>query len=155
MKKTVYFDTTIISYMFDNRESIKNFIDITKKWWNTESRRYNIYISNETLGELYRGNYSSKDETLIFAEKIKILPRTDEIIEIAQIYIDNFVMPKDVQGDAVHLAYSSYYKIDFLLTWNCNHLANANKEDHIRRINTQLNLFIPKIVTPLQLFQEN
>lgn len=155
MKKTVYFDTTIISYLFDKRENIKNFIDITKEWWNTQSKRYKIYISNETLGELYRGNYNLKDKTLEFAEKIEVLPRKDEIIEIAQIYINNFVMPKNLQGDAIHLAYSSYYKIDFLLTWNCNHLANANKEDHIRRINAKLNLFIPNIVTPLQLFKED
>ena len=63
-------------------------------------------------------------------------------------------MPKDELGDALHLAYSSYYKIDFLLTWNCNHLANANKKHHIQKINSRLNLFIPEIITPLELFTE-
>jgi len=63
-------------------------------------------------------------------------------------------MPKDLKGDAVHLAYTSVYKIDFLLTWNCKHLANANKKPHIRKINTNLGLFIPEIITPLELFQE-
>jgi len=53
-----------------------------------------------------------------------------------------------------HLAYASYYKIDFLLTWNCNHLANANKNQHIRIINTRLNLPTPEIITPFELFTE-
>ncbi len=53
-----------------------------------------------------------------------------------------------------HLAYASYYKIDFLLTWNCNHLANANKKQHIRIINTRLNLPTPETITPLELFTE-
>jgi len=63
-------------------------------------------------------------------------------------------MPIDEQGDALHLAYASFYKIDFLLTWNCNHLANANKKQHIRIINARLNLFMPEIITPLELFTE-
>ena len=63
-------------------------------------------------------------------------------------------MPKDFEGDAMHLAFASYFKIDFLLTWNCNHLANANKKQHIRMLNTKLNLNIPEIITPLELFSE-
>ncbi len=64
-------------------------------------------------------------------------------------------MPDDPVGDALHLAMASYYKCDFLLTWNCRHLANANKFDHIRRINTLLGLFVPALVTPLELLGEN
>ncbi len=61
-------------------------------------------------------------------------------------------MPKEFQGDAFHLAYASFYKIDFVLTWNCKHPANANKKEHIRAVNFSLNLHIPEIITPLQLF---
>jgi hypothetical protein len=60
-------------------------------------------------------------------------------------------MPADPTGDALHLALASHHKCDFLLTWNCLHLANANKFGHIRRINTMLGLFTPTIVTPLEL----
>ena len=63
-------------------------------------------------------------------------------------------MPNDIQGDAVHLAYASYYKIDYLLTWNCNHLANANKKQHIKIVNAKLDLFTPELTTPLELFKE-
>ena len=63
-------------------------------------------------------------------------------------------MPQVLKGDVLHLAYASYYKMDFLLTWNCNHLANANKRQHIRIINARQNLATPEIVTPLELFKE-
>ncbi len=89
-----------------------------------------------------------------FSLQFEILPNNEEIIKIADIYIQNFLMPRDFEGDALHLAFASYYKIDFLLTWNCNHLANANKKQHIRTINTGLNLMIPEIITPLELFSE-
>ena len=57
-------------------------------------------------------------------------------------------------GDALHLALASYHKFDYLLTWNCEHLANANKAGHIRWINTVLGLYVPMLITPLQLIGE-
>ncbi len=78
-----------------------------------------------------------------------------EIIEIVEVYIAHKVMPQNPAGDALHLAIASFHKCDFLLTWNCNHLANANKTAHIRRINTLLNLPIPQIVTPLELLGDD
>lgn len=154
MRDSVYLDTTIFSYLFDERESIKAYTDVTRQWWETQRNNYNLYISIETLAELREGNYPEKEKITKLAETIEVLPRIEEIENIAEIYVKNFVMPKDLEGDAIHLAYASAYKIDFLLTWNCRHLANANKKRHIRQVNTKLGLFIPEIITPLELFEE-
>ena len=62
-------------------------------------------------------------------------------------------MPAEVAGDAIHLAFASVYACDVLLTWNCAHLANANKFEHIRRVNTDLGLSVPLLLTPLELMQ--
>jgi len=64
-------------------------------------------------------------------------------------------MPRDPGGDALHLALASYHKCEFLLTWNCKHLANANKFGQIRRVNNVLGLFVPVLSTPLELLGEN
>ena len=61
------------------------------------------------------------------------------------------VMPADPGGDALHLALASYYGINFLVTWKYQHLANINKVKHIQRINTVLGLYVPRLVTPLEL----
>ena len=82
---------------------------------------------------------------------LPLLTIEDEIAEIVEIYIQHKVMPADPSGDALHLAIASFHKCDFLVTWNCRHIANANKFGHIRRINTSLGLFIPALVTPLEL----
>jgi len=155
MRKKVYLDTTIPSYLFDKRPEIKFLIDITKRWWQEESSKYLVVVSENTINELNRGNYPNKGKILEFALILNILPYTEEIVQISQAYIDNSLMPDDLEGDAMHLAYASYYKIDFLLTWNCNHLANANKKIHIRFLNTRLGLFIPEIITPMELFEED
>lgn len=64
-------------------------------------------------------------------------------------------LPADPAGDALHLAIASYHRCDFLVTWNCKHLANANKFGHIRRVNGLLDLFTPALVTPLELLGDN
>ncbi|MGE0086939.1 MAG: PIN domain-containing protein [Desulfococcaceae bacterium] len=154
IKKTVYLDTTIPSYYFDEREKVKFQSEITKKWFSEEADKYQIYLSEATLGELNAGNYPNKEKIMEFSLRFEVLPTEKQIADITENYIQNYVMPKDRQGDALHLAFASYYKIDFLLTWNCNNLSNANKKQHIRIINTRMNLSIPEIITPLQLFSE-
>ena len=78
-----------------------------------------------------------------------------DIEAVVEVYLANFLMPQDVLGDALHLAIASYHKIDYLLTWNCNHLANSNKRKHIRQINERLRIFTPEILTPMELDEKN
>ena len=52
VRKTVYLDTTIPSYLFDERESIRIYVDITKKWWDEERQRFDLWMSGETAAEL-------------------------------------------------------------------------------------------------------
>jgi predicted nucleic acid-binding protein len=106
------------------------------------------------LIELERGNYPQKEKVIRLVKGVSILPIVSEIEDIVGDYLRNYLMPKTDMGDAFHLAYASFYKIDYLLTWNCNHLANVNKKEHIDAINRKLKLFIPEIITPVQLFKE-
>ncbi|TGN99924.1 hypothetical protein PN36_31795 [Candidatus Thiomargarita nelsonii] len=153
-KRTVYLDTTIPSYLFDKRESTKTYIETTQAWWDTERHNFDIWVSQETVTELRQGNYPNQQEILECVSQLQLLSPNQQITKIAQVYLDNYLMPRVLKGDALHLAYASFYKMDFLLTWNCNHLANANKKQHISIINTRLKLFTPEIVTPSQLFTE-
>ena len=69
----------------------------------------------------------------------------------AETYVDEKIMPDDVAGDALHLAVASVHGCDYLLTWNCRHLANENKAERIALINQRLGLPNPRLLTPLQL----
>lgn len=68
-------------------------------------------------------------------------------------YLRHKLMPRNPSGDALHLALASYYECDLIVTWNCKHLANANKFMHIRQINHRMGLSVPEIVTPLELLK--
>lgn len=58
------------------------------------------------------------------------------------------VMPSPPVRDALHVAIATYYKVDFLLTWNCRHIANANKFRHLEVVNARMGFATPKIITP-------
>jgi len=124
----------------------------TQDWWDNKRKHYELVTSVIVINELERGDYPGKEEALKMMMPLKLLKIEEQIAEIAQVYIMRRLMPEDVVGDALHLAVASYHKCDFLLTWNCQHLANANKFEHIRQINTMLGLFIPVITTPYELF---
>lgn len=84
-------------------------------------------------------------------EELPLVPVEPPVAEIVEAYVTHKGMPQSPLGDALHLALASYHRCDFLLTWNCRHLANANKFDHIRRVNAILGLYVPALVTPLEL----
>ncbi|OYV90370.1 MAG: hypothetical protein B7Z73_06160 [Planctomycetia bacterium 21-64-5] len=100
------------------------------------------------------GDFPQKIDALALVESVPLLDIDEPIADIVDAYIKHRVMPADPAGDALHLALASYHRCDFLLTWNCRHLANANKFAHIRRVNGIMGLFVPSLVTPLELLGE-
>jgi len=156
IKRSLYLDTTIPSYYYDQRKEldIRYRRKVTRDWWTDEKDSFDLYISELVLVELQRGNYPQKEKVIHLVKDISILPIVSEIEDIVREYLKDYLMPRTDAGDAFHLAYTSFYKIDYLLTWNCNHLANVNKKEHIEAINRKLKLFVPEIITPLQLFKE-
>ncbi len=116
--------------------------------------RYDLVTSPAVIDELERGDYPSREECLELVARLEILEITPAVLDVVAIYIARHVMPADPAGDALHLALASVHGYDFLITWNCRHLANANKFGHIRRVNALLGLYMPSLVTPLELLED-
>lgn len=149
----VYVETTIPSFYHEMRTAadIVARREWTRVWWRVAPERYHLVTSPAVLDELRGGPAEWSGERLALVRDLPILRVELAIVEIVQTYIRHRVMPADSAGDAFHLALASFHKCDFLVTWNCQHLANANKFGHIRRVNTMLGLFVPALVTPLEL----
>ncbi len=127
----------------------------TRRWWQGAGARYELVTSVAVIEELTRGDFSAREDCLRLIESLPLAPIEPAVTEIVQTYVSRKVMPSDPIGDALHLAVASYHCCDFLLTWNCRHPANANKFDHIRRVNAMLGLFVPALVTPLELLGDD
>ncbi len=127
----------------------------TREWWERYKERYELVTSEAVVAELEEGEYQTQADAVKLVAGLPRLDIPDEIAEIIDTYLINHLMPRERLGDALHLALASYHKCDFLLTWNCSHIANANKFEHIRIINTRLGLFVPALVTPIELCTED
>jgi len=149
----VYVETTIPSFYHELRTDpdVVARRQWTRQWWHGAARRCELVTSVAVLDELAGGDPEPSAIRLALVRDLPVLAVDEAIVEIVETYIRHKVMPADPAGDALHLALASYHKCDFLVTWNCQHLANARKFDHIRRINTLLGLFVPLLVTPLEL----
>lgn len=147
----VYVETTIPSFYFTLRTDPESIARMhwTRQWWAEYADSCTLTTSAAVIDELRKGTGERRDERIALLANAIVLPITEEVIRIAQVYIERRVMPQDPEGDALHLALASYYKTDFLLTWNCKHLANVRKLQHIRMVNFELGLATPVLATPL------
>jgi len=153
----VYVETTIPSFYHTTREGVAVLArrEWTRQWWRRAADRYELVTSEAVLEELESGDYKSREEAIELIKALPLVEATHAVAEIVETYIQHRVMPAEPAGDALHLALASFHKCDFLVTWNCLHLANANKFGHIRRVNHLLGLFVPELVTPLELLGDS
>lgn len=156
MSRRIYIETTIPSFYFEVRTEPEMVArrNWTRDWWAVASSREEIVTSEAVLEELGAGEHPRRSDCLAMVAELPLLAIESAVAETVEAYVANKLMPRDPGGDALHLALASHYRCDFLATWNCRHLANANKFDHIRRINGILGLFVPALVTPLELLGE-
>ena len=156
MKPIVYVETSIPSFYHEVRTDADMVArrQWTRRWWATAQDRHELVTSDAVIHELEGGDYPSRAECLSLMAPLPLLAVAPAVSDIVGTYIARHVMPGDTAGDALHLALASFHRCDFLVTWNCQHLANANKFGHIRRVNTLLGIHVPALVTPLELLAE-
>jgi hypothetical protein len=153
---TVYIETTIPSYYYSARKSAQAIAwrAATRRWW-AESRPLHRCVTSEfVFSELRRTPGPDATAAMALLDGVPVLEHTRRTREVAQHYIDQMLMPRGATGDAAHLALASVHGIDFVLTWNCEHLANANKTPHLRTLNARLKLPVPTLTTPYELMPE-
>ncbi|RKZ93204.1 MAG: hypothetical protein DRR19_01825 [Candidatus Parabeggiatoa sp. nov. 1] len=154
MLNRIYIETSIPSFYFTERSSAEAIArkNWTRQWWQEYSSQFTLLTSSAVISELRQGKSPATEDRINLLKELELLEITTEIEEITTVYIDKLVMPNDPAGDALHLALASFHKADVLLTWNCRHLANPNKFNHIRVINYQLGLPTPVLTTPMNYF---
>lgn len=127
-KATLYMETTIPSYLAarPNRDLIiAANQQTTQEWWSEEKDYFTIYISQAVLVEAKAGDPKAAFDRVKYLEKLEILPATEEVEKMAKEYQAVLGIPKKSALDAVHIAYAVVYNLDYLLTWNCKHLAHG------------------------------
>lgn len=132
-KPLVYVETTIPSFYYDFRDSpiVAERREITRNWWADAADRYKLVTSSVVLDELARGMSERVPLRLGLLQSVRTVPHVPQVAGIVQTYLLHKLMPAKPPEDALHPALASWHGCDFIVTWNCRHLANPNKATHI------------------------
>ena len=147
----VYIETTIPSLLaaWPSRDLITAARQlITAGWWSTARERFELLISEAVLDEIRSGDPAMAQKRLETVQDLSVLPLTEEVDALARYYQEHLGLPPKAAIDVVHIAFAVVYEIDYLLTWNCAHIANEQVRRRLQKLNAELGRPTPRLVTP-------
>ena len=151
---SVYLETSIVSYL---RERPSDQIIAaarqvhTRRWWNSDRKRYELFISRFVLDEAALGSEVLAAERLKVLEGIPLLVLSEDVFTLGTELLKRAVLPEKARIDALHIATAAVHEIDYLLTWNCKHIANALLVPKVNEIIKEQGYAPPYICTPEEL----
>jgi predicted nucleic acid-binding protein len=153
----VYIETSFISFLSSkpSRDLLATaWQQVSLDWWEYRRPLFDLYTSELVLVEAKRGDKSAAERRLSYLEQLPVLNVTDSAIVLAQRFIDEGAMSPKAFGDALHVALAVVHRMDYLLTWNCRHIDNAQTKTLVRRLCASQGLSFPEICTPQELMGE-
>ena len=156
MKPKVYVETTIISYLAarPSRDLIvAGHQQITHEWWQISRHNFAVVSSQLVAREAGAGDPEAADSRLAFLAGLTLLEITEEALTLAQRLLQAKAIPQDFPEDALHVAVAVVNGIEYLLTWNYKHLANAGMRSKIETTCRELGYEAVVICTPEELME--
>ncbi|WP_204151001.1 type II toxin-antitoxin system VapC family toxin [Leptolyngbya sp. CCY15150] len=157
MSETIYVETSIIGYL--TARSSNNLIlmanmETTRQWWDGRRSQFMLYISQVVLDEVARGDGEMASRRLKILRDFPLLEINQAVQDLAVQFLSNSNLPPKASDDALHIAAATVYGLDYLLTWNCRHIANAQIQKKLLQISLDAGYELPTICTPYELMGE-
>lgn len=149
MKLKILLDTSVISAYFDERQPER--MALTRDFWKN-IKDYQVYISTITREEIgYITDEEIKTEFLKIITPLEIIEVSNEVKELAEIYVSEGIIPKSFINDALQIAVATVNNMDTILSWNFRHMVNRKVESQINTINILYKYPTINIATPAEL----
>jgi hypothetical protein len=155
---TLYVESSVIGYL--PRQPSSDLVNaarqlLTHRWWQVERFRYELVISQYVIDEIAAGDPTLANERLQAIEGIPVLPGSVGVSELGQSIMAAGFLPRKAEVDALHMAIAAYHQIQFLMTWNCTHIANARFFPRIAEVLQRHGKRSPTICTPEELLDDD
>jgi predicted nucleic acid-binding protein len=156
MPSKIYVETSVISYL-TSRPGRDVIVlaqqEISRQWWAERERHGQCFISDYVLLEIQRGDSLAAQNRRQFVQGLSVLSGDTKIEQLAQELLQHSALPPAAQLDALHIATATVYEMDYVLTWNCKHIANASKRHIIEKVCEDQGYRAPILTTPLELME--
>ena len=152
----VYLETSFVSYLTaaprEGRDPISAaHTQITIEWWSRRRRDFDLVVSQIVIDEIQAGEPSmAKNRVTVVADLPRLIV-TDQAVSLAGNILLKGFLPQKALPDALHIAIATVHQVDYLLTWNCKHIANQEVLPRIASLCASQGFTIPIICTPEEL----
>jgi predicted nucleic acid-binding protein len=157
LKASVYIETSVFSYLTarpnNDLRAMANQ-STTLDWWETQRANYNVFVSELVVSEASKGHPEASQRRLTVINEFPLIAISEEARALAQALIENHALPQKAEADAYHVAIAVVHGIEYLLTWNCTHIANAHARPKIEATCRKLGYEPPVICTPPELTED-
>jgi predicted nucleic acid-binding protein len=157
VKSKVYIETSIPSYLAARRSQDVRVLanqETTTEWWENRRTHFDLFISEFVLAEAALGDPAAAQKRLDILRGISVLDSTDAVRALGSALIAQGPIPPRAAIDALHIAIAAVNGMEYLLTWNCSHIANAVMRPRIEEVCRTEGYEPPVICTPLELMEE-
>lgn len=154
MKPKVYVETTVVSYL--TAQASRDLIvaahqKVTREWWERRRRRFDLYCSQLVVREAAAGDKKAAARRLEVLVPLPLLEITEAASRLARDLLSEAALPKKAAEDVLHIALAAVHGMDYLLTWNCRHIANAEMRNAVGAVCSFHGCEPPVICTPEEL----
>ncbi len=156
MASSVYDETSVISYLTSrpSRDVVTAaHQQLTLDWWSNARPGFRVFVSEIVVQEASLGDPSSAKQRLAAIDGLPLLELSDNARSLAKALISDLAVPGNAAVDALHIAVAADNGIDYLLTWNCKHIANAKTRTLIERCLRSRGYDPPVLCTPEELME--
>jgi hypothetical protein len=157
MKPLLYLETTIPSYLVSRPSRdlvVAGRQEITRLWWERRKADFRLVVSQVVLDEAAEGDREAAFKRLAMLKSVPLLAVTEAVVSLAEDLLKSKALPRKAARDAAHIAVSTIHGVNYLLTWNCAHLANAETFSGVEAVCFSAGYKCPVICTPDELLGE-
>jgi hypothetical protein len=156
MDETVYIETSILGYLTARPSRdivVAANIEITREWWDTRRSDFQLYSSQAVVKETSQGDAAIASQRLEILRNFSLLDLNQPVLDLAEQFLGRSNLPAKADVDAVHIAAATVHGMDYLLTWNCKHIANAQIQGKLAEISLDFGYELPILCTPYELLE--
>ena len=156
MKPGVYLETSVISYLVGRLSRdvvVLGNQELTREWWATRRADYELFVSEAVIGEAAIGDPDVARQRVEICDGLQLLAISDEAERLAPLLLKAAGMAPNAATDALHVAVATVHGMDYLLSWNCSHIANATIRRAIDKQCRASGYEPPVICTPQELLE--
>jgi hypothetical protein len=154
MSETVYIETSILGYLTARPSRdlvVAANIEITREWWDTRRSDFQLYSSQAVVKETSQGDAEIASQRLEIIRNFALLDLNQAVLDLSEQFLARSSLPAKADVDAVHIAVATVHGMDYLLTWNCKHIANAQIQGKLAEISLKFGYVLPILCTPYEL----